>query len=225
AAWLGSLGVPTDFVGAVGAADVESHRAAFARHGVEAHLAAVPDLPTGTIVVIIEGEHRTMLTERGANAALDAAQLDDELLAEASVLHLSGYTLLDGPEVAGIRRLIDRAHANGVKVSFNPGSAGFIADIGVDAVARGSEGADILFANVDEGRLLTGELDPVRVAAALGRRHRTVLVSLGADGTVLVDDRGTPVRVPATPTRVVDPTGAGDAMAAGFLARLLATGD
>ena len=71
-----------------------------------------------------------MLTERGANRALRASDLSDELLAQAAVLHLTGYTLIDGPRAPGVRELIDRAHAAGVVVSLNPGSAGFIADFG-----------------------------------------------------------------------------------------------
>ena len=48
AAWLGSLGVPTRFVGRVGADAVERHAAALQAHGVDARLAADPELPTAT---------------------------------------------------------------------------------------------------------------------------------------------------------------------------------
>ena len=47
----------------------------------------------------------------------------------------------------------------------------------------------------------------------------------GAEGVIVVERGRTPVRVPAPAARMIDPTGAGDAFAAGFLERWLATGD
>jgi sugar/nucleoside kinase (ribokinase family) len=217
AAWLGSLGSPVDFVGCVGTSDAELHRGFFRDLGVEPHLVVAPGIPTSTIVIIVDGQHRTMLTERGANAALAVSDLPDSLLAEASVLHLTGYSLHDGPRAAGFRELIERAHAAGVTVSLNAGSAGFIADYGpadfVDAIA----GADILFANADEAALLCEEDVPERIVTVLGDRHGLAVVTHGAE-PVLVAERGQKVHTVPVPTvRMVDTTGAGDAMAAGFL--------
>lgn len=216
AAWLGSLGAPVDFVGCVGIDDVDYHTEQLRAQGVAPHLTVVPGLPTSTIVIVVEGEHRTMLTERGANRALAAKHLTDDLLERAAVLHLTGYTLLDGPRAAGMRELIERAHAAGVTVSVNPGSAGFIADFGA-AFAAGIEGTDILIANIHEAELLSEQTAPDRIAQDLGDRHGLAVITQGAD-SVLVAERGAkPVAVPVPATRIVDPTGAGDAMAAGFL--------
>lgn len=217
ATWLGSLGSSVDFVGCVGITDLEYHSEQLRAQGVTPHLTAAPGLPTSTIVIVVEGEHRTMLTERGANRALAVKDLTDELLASAVVLHVTGYMLLDGPRAAGMRELIDRAHAADVTVSVNPGSAGFIADFGPAAFAAGIDGTDILFANIHEARLLSEQTAPDRIAQDLGDRHGLAIITQGAD-SVLVSERGAkPVVVPVPPARVVDPTGAGDAMAAGFL--------
>ena len=54
AAWLGSLGVPTRFVGRVGADAVERHAAALQAHGVDVRLAADPELPTATILLQLD---------------------------------------------------------------------------------------------------------------------------------------------------------------------------
>jgi sugar/nucleoside kinase (ribokinase family) len=225
AAWLGSLGTPTDFVGCVGVADLDYHAEQLRAQGVEPHLAPAPGLPTSTIVIIVEGEHRTMLTERGANRALAAQDLTDELLAKAGVLHLTGYTLLDGPRADGIRELMDRAHAAGVTVSLNPGSAGFIADFGPTAFLEGIAGADILFANRDEAELLCGAADAAKAAQLLADRHGLAVVTQGGESVYVAERGAKPVSVPVLPAKVVDPTGAGDAMAAGFLHSWLADGD
>ena len=225
AAWLGSLGTPTDFVGCVGVADLDYHAQQLRAQGVEPSLTPAPGLPTSTIVIIVEGEHRTMLTERGANRALAAQDLTDELLAGASVLHLTGYTLLDGPRTAGTRELIDRAHAAGVTVSLNPGSAGFIADFGAAAFIEGIAGADILFANRDEAELLCGRSEPEKAAQLLADRHGLAVVTQGGESVHVAERGGTPTSVPVLPAKTIDPTGAGDAMAAGFLNSWLADRD
>ena len=217
AAWLGSLGSPVDFVGCVGITDLEYHAEQLRAQGVTPHLTAAPGLPTSTIVIVVEGEHRTMLTERGANRALAVKDVTDDMLDRAAVLHVTGYTLIDGPRAPGLRELIDRAHAAGVTVSVNPGSAGFIADFGPTDFAAGIDGTDILFANIREAELLSAHTAPDRIVQELGDRHGLAVVTQGPDN-VLVAERGAkPVSVAVPQARVVDPTGAGDAMAAGFL--------
>ena len=217
AAWLGTLGADVDLVASVGRGDAVRHAEQLV--GVRAHLTEHPELPTGTIVVLVDGERRHMLTERGANAALDPAMLTDAMLADAAILHLTGHTLLNP---LGIGDLIARATSAGVAVSVSPGSAGFIADYGVEVFAEAIAGASLVFASLDEGRLLTGLTDPLEVATALPFDH--VVLTLGMDG-VLVSLRGDHFTVPAVATTVVDPTGAGDAFCAGYLAEWVTSAD
>jgi sugar/nucleoside kinase (ribokinase family) len=225
AAWLGSRGAPVDFVGCVGATDADHHSQTFRDHGVVPHLQVETGLPTGTIVIIVEGEQRTMLTERGANAALSSATVTDELLAAATILLVSGYSILDGFSVRGVRDLIERAQAAGVRVAVTLGSVGYLHDFGPDAFQAAVEGAELAFLNLDEGRLLTGEVDVERVALRIADRFERAVITIGSEGVVVIE-RGQPaVRVPAPAVRMVDPTGAGDAFAAGFLANWIASGD
>jgi len=217
AAWLGSLGARVDFVGCVGAEDAEHHERVFRASGVAPHLALVA-APTGTIVILVEGERRSMLTERGANSLLTGAELTDGLLAGAGVLHLSGYSILDGLGVAGARELIGRARTAGVPVSVTPGSAGYIADFGVREFLDAAEGTTVLLPNRDEGALLTGETDPERIGSALRERFEVVVLTLGAEG-LIVFEGARATRVSAPVADVVDPTGASDALTAGFLER------
>lgn len=218
AAWLAHLGTSVDLVACVGAADAARHTNALP--GVRAHLATHPELPTGTIVVLVEGERRSMLTERGANAALDPAAVTEDLLADARVLHLTGHVLRNE---LGIGDLIARARAASVAVCVAPGSAGLIADLGPAVVAERLAGASLIVASLDEGRLLTGLTDPHDIATALG--VEVAVLTRGRDGVVVVAD-GEAHDVAAVPAvEVVDPTGAGDAFTAGFLAEWVVTGD
>lgn len=218
AAWMGSLGASVDFVGLVGAEDVARHSALLVGSGVTPHLAGDDELPTGAIIVIVTGERRTMLTEKGANAKLTPDAVTDRLLAGAAVLHFTGYSVFSQADQSALRNLLRRATELGVRVSVDPASAGFITDFGVERFLDAVAGAHLFFPNLDEGRALTGLDDPIEIAERLGERFEIVALTLDTAGVVMVE-RGMPTTtVAAVPVAVVDPTGAGDAFAAGFLA-------
>ena len=165
-----------------------------------------------------------MLTERGANTASDTTLVTDELLAQASALHLTGHALLNDTGSAGFADVIRRARAASVAVSISPGSAGFLADYGVEEFLTAVAGASILFPALEEGRLLTGLTDPSASAARLAETFDTVVLTLGSEG-VVVAHGGEVTVVKAVSVDVVDPTGAGDAFCAGFLDEWVRTGN
>lgn len=217
AAWLAALGQRVAFVGAVGADDVM--RVAAGLPGVEARLFATP-APTGAIVVLVQGEHRSMLTSRGANAELDLGAID---LDGFDVLHLTGHPLLQSTDGgAAFTALIARAKAAGLVVSLDPGSAGFLADFGAERFLSAVAGVDVLLPSLDEAKLLTGLDDPLTIVEALP--FDTVVMKLGRDGAIVRAGAITEV-VQSAAAEIVDPTGAGDAFAAGFLAVWATGGD
>lgn len=218
ASWLGFVGAHVDFVGRVGADDVSRHSEILLGFGVTSHLDADTENPTGTIVVLVDGNSRSMLTERGANAWLTADAVTDDLLDHAAVVHFTGYSLYHSTDHEPLRRLFERAAQRGVTVSVDPASAGDLDDFGVDNFLNLVEGAGILFPNLDEGVALTGLTDPMAIAGALAERFALVVLTMGADGVVVAEAGGTPVFVSSEPAVIVDPTGAGDAFSAGFLA-------
>jgi len=217
ASWLGHLGVEVEFVGMVAQADVARHSAVFQQYGVVPRLQGHPTLPTGAIVILVEGESRAMLTERGANDSLDYDSID---VAGFAALHLTGYSLFKREDAAPVTALIQRARAAGLQVSVDPGSAGFLLDYGVERFLDAIAGATILVPNLEEARVLTGLDDPAKAAAALAARFPVVAVTVEGAGVIVNGGA-----VPAVPVAVVDPTGAGDSFSAGFLSGLLANGD
>lgn len=222
-AWLARAGAEVDFVGLVGEGDVERHSADLASAGVTPHLTAHPTLPTGAIVVLVDGQNRTMLTERGANAELGPDDVPDALLDAAALVHFSGYSIFASRDLDAFTRLIQRAGARGVEVSVDPGSAGFLEDFGVERFLDVVDGASILLPNLDEGRILTGLNDPEAIATTLGKRFPLVALTLGETG-VVVANRGTECSYRrANKVEILDSTGAGDAFSAGFLEAWLRT--
>lgn len=213
AAWLGALDAAVTFVGAVNRVDVERHTALLG--GVEVALQPV-DTETGAIIVLVRGADRSMLTDRGANAELDFDAIPDELI--RAHVHLTGHSMA-ASDGAAFARFLQRAKAAGATVSVSPGSVAYIDALGAERFAEVIAGADVLFASVAEGAALAGTTEPTEIAARIDAP--TLVLTLGADGVIVDGVHVAAVTAPA----VVDPTGAGDAFCAGFLARWVRDGD
>ena len=213
AAWLAHLGVEATLVARIG--DDAAGREAVADlrvSGVRTAVAVDADAATATVVVLLDADgERTMLSDRGAAAAL--APVDLPSLAGVDHLHLSGYVLRDaGSRAAGLGALA-AAQAAGATTSLDPQATGMVP-------AALLNGIDLLLPNADELEALTGSSDPASAATLLGGVG-AVVVTHGAAGASWVDGGG--VRsAPAQAVQVVDPTGAGDAFDAGVLAAWLA---
>jgi sugar/nucleoside kinase (ribokinase family) len=200
AAWVAELGGAARFVGKT--ADDEAGRtarAALDRYGVEV-LGPVVEGRTGTIVslVAVDGG-RTMASDRGVSPDLRADELDPAWLEGCSHLHLPGYSLLRSP----IDEAALRAAELAPRLSVDLSSWSAIRDFGPERFRERLESLRpaLVFANEDEERILGGPLDDC-----------LWVLKRGAAGA-----RFGALELPALPAEVVDTTGAGDALAAGFL--------
>ena len=177
-------------------------------------------MPTGRCLILVTPDaQRTMNTCPGASHELDAAALDEALIASASILYLEGY--LWGPEKprTAMLKAVEIAHRAGREVAFTLSESVCIAGRreGFAAMIDGG-GVDLLFANQDEALQLTGRADPDSALRELAAKVDTLVVTRGAEGATAIAN-GERISVPAAPVaQVVDTTGAGDLFAAGFLA-------
>ncbi|MFJ3702243.1 MULTISPECIES: carbohydrate kinase family protein [Streptomyces] len=207
-----------------GAESAAWHREALRRAGVGALLRVDEDVPTGTVVALVDSSaERTFLTDSGAVLRLSPGDWAPSLLDGAARLHLSGYLLFGPTSRATAVLALREAGRRGVPASVDPASAGFLAELGAAAFLDLVEGIDLLLPNADEARELTGLPDPADAAAELSRHVGRVAVTLGDRGVLLASGGTVTGRVPARPAgAAVDSTGAGDAFTGGFLAALVA---
>jgi sugar/nucleoside kinase (ribokinase family) len=206
ASWLAYLGVQTRFVGCVGLSDVRKLDSELDQHGIETALQSSAK-PTGSLVVLVQGESRSMLTDRGANLDLNLRAIDPSGFA---AVYLSGYSLL-GREIDEINNFAARVRQAGALLAIDPGSYGFIEDHGVEQFKKLISEADLVFPNLEEDQLL-----------GLSGKIKLNVVTKGNNGAEAIWADGKSVQVQGIATESKDPTGAGDAFCAGFLARLVA---
>lgn len=180
---------------------------ALARRGVEVHGAEAGR--TGTVVSVVSKGARSLASDPG-----DLAWLADvrpgAWLDGADWLFVSGYALLRAPDP---QRLVDTAtaaRAAGTRVAVDLSSAAMVARFGAGAFSALCEDLrpSAVFANDAEWSTSPG---------GFGAGGDAVLVlKHGPDGASFVID-GIPDDRRPPPGPVVDVTGAGDALAAGFL--------
>jgi sugar/nucleoside kinase (ribokinase family) len=165
------------------------------------------------VVALVHGDgQRTMLSDRGVNSELDPTDLPVGLWAAGRHLHVSGYVLIDeATRPAALAALRLAAEAGMTRsVDLSPAARRLVAS------------ADWCCANLAEGRAVTGADEPDAVAAALLADFTAVALTLGGDGALVAERGRATVRLPAPPAKVVDTTGAGDAVAGTWIARRLA---
>jgi sugar/nucleoside kinase (ribokinase family) len=228
ACWAVRSGCPdARLLARVGAESSGWHRQALERAGVRAFLAVDDELPTATVIALVDAAaERTFLTDGGAVLRLATEDFAPSMLDGVGRLHLSGYLLFAAVSRAAALLALRTAVERGVPVSVDPASAGFLGELGPKRFLEFAEGTELLLPNADEARLLTGLPGPEPAAAELSRRFPRVVVTLGARGAVVAAGGEVIGRVPAPPVREpVDSTGAGDAFTGGFLAASLAGAD
>jgi ribokinase len=218
AAWLAWLGVAVTFVGVVGDDEAGAARVAeLTRAGVRPAVRRCPGRSTGAVVVLATADERTMLVDRGANAALTAADVTAHL-DRADHLHVSGYTLLDPGTREAARTALASARAKGATTSVDAASAAPLRLVGGASFISWVRPEGLLLTNLAEAAALLDR--PGGDADTLGRSLATevasVVVKQGSAGAVWASGE-TLVAAPAHPATAVDPTGAGDAFAAGLL--------
>jgi sugar/nucleoside kinase (ribokinase family) len=180
-----------------------------------------PGLGTSkTVIVSVRGEDRRYVHTFGANAALSATDLVPALAAAPRVLYVGGFLVLPAlrqDELAGELR---RARAAGARVGFDVVAPAGRALSPAD-VARVLPEVDYFVPNDDEAGALTGESDPRRQAERLLELGAAnVVITMGARGLLAANGEVT-IELPAPRVDFVEPSGAGDAFAAGLCYGLL----
>jgi 2-dehydro-3-deoxygluconokinase len=163
-----------------------------------------------------------------AGAQLGPQHLDDDAIRAAAVLHVTGITIaLSDSAAAAVRHAMDTARAASVPISLDINYRAGLWDraSASDTLRQVVRGSDIVFATEYEAGLIVDECAAYDMAVAIaGLGPKEVVVKRGADGAVSYVE-GQAFEEPALQVAVVDPVGAGDAFAAGYLSEWMNCAD
>jgi sugar/nucleoside kinase (ribokinase family) len=221
---LAKLGVPVSVCGRVGD-DVfagvvlrDLHA-----HGVDTGaVSAVAGLGTSkSVIVPVRGDDRRFIHTVGANAALAAADIPAHFITSAPVIYVGGYLVLAGLLQGELAGKLREARSHGARIVLDVAIPSEHPGLSVAAISELLPLADYFVPNDDEARALTGEDEPARQARALlDAGARAVVIKLGERGAH-VQTRELAFDMPAPRVEVVEPSGAGDAFAAGLVVGIL----
>lgn len=196
--------------------------------GIEVGSATVdPEAPTG---LMIKGPRSSLVTDvvyyRGGSAAsrLHPDHLNQDLITGAKVLYVTGITAAIGESAREtVMAALETARHAGVMIGFDPNyrAALWGPEEAANWFREIAALSSVVLAGVDEAALMFGDGSPEHLARQLsGDGSRDALIKLGAEGTLGVIN-GEMLAASTPVVEALDPVGAGDAFAAGYIAGLL----
>ncbi|WP_214323200.1 carbohydrate kinase family protein [Nonomuraea sediminis] len=192
-----------------------------ARHGVDVSRLSrrAGEQTAASILPIRPDGGRPSFHVPGANLSVTFGDVDAEALRDADAVHLGGVDVTFGLGDPAFFELLDSVRAAGTIVTMDLLSE--MPDL-LGMAKAFLPHVDYFLPNESQAKLMTGAPD-VETAASqlLAEGPRGVLVTLGAEGSLLVTGGVPAERVPALQVEVNDTTGCGDAYCAGFITGLL----
>ncbi len=168
-----------------------------------------------TVILLVEGQDRRYIHVFGANAGFDVRRIRHDWIDRLKVFYLGGLFAMPAVRTDELAELLAYCRQRGVVT---------VVDVVVPQDYSGMKGLgpllphiDYFIPNDDEARRLTGVADPPhQVEALLRQGARTVIVTCGAEGSLAARGRDR-WQAEAYPVRCIDPSGSGDAFAAGIV--------
>lgn len=166
----------------------------------------------------------TQITEEEALAILGGGEPGAAARAEnPAVLHFGSLSLTTEPSRSAVLKLVERAKANGVIISYDPNYRPALWDspeAAVEMMKAPLGMVDILKIADNELEMLTGETDPEKGSQALlDMGISLVMITLGSEG-VYYRFKGGCGKVAGEKVRVADTNGAGDTFLGAVLSKL-----
>ena len=175
--------VDTDDLGQVFGHDMRAVGVTFRGGGIE------HGTPTGRCVIVVTPDaERTMNTCLGVSSLLNVDDLDETVIADATVLYMEGY-LYDRPDAKeAFRRAAEVAHAHERIVSLTLSDSFCVERHRDDFRTLVRDNVDLLFGNHDELIALYETATFDEAIAAVRAECDLAAITIGADGCVIVTE-------------------------------------
>jgi len=182
----------------------------------QTYIKVKPDHTTGLIFLIVtpDGE-RTMYSCRGANVQYNTADVDEEAIKNAAMLHISGYALVESPQKDAAWRAVELAKKYHIPISLDTGLDPSIHN--PKDLCRLMPDLTICVTGLKETAELFGISTPEEAAEHLLKLGvKLAAIKLGEKGSYIAT-LSEKFFCPAFIVDAVDTTGAGDSFTAGLI--------
>jgi sugar/nucleoside kinase (ribokinase family) len=215
---LANLGVETGFIGKIGTDEMgKVFHDDMVSAGINAHLSQ-SHIATGRAIALISPDtERTFATYLGAAVEMNLHDLSKEIFSHYDFFHIEGYIVQNHSHLEAALKM---ARENDMKISLDLASYNVVDQNREFLEEMLKKYVDIVFANEDEARSLTG-LEPPEALERLSEMCEIAVVKVGREGSLVGSWQsaagGQRYKIGAIPVNSIDTTGAGDLYASGFL--------
>ena len=190
------------------------------------HVISSPDhFTTFAFVSLMENGERDFYFNRGADGMLNDEEVTAINIDAYKIVHFGSATaFLPGPLQIAYRKLLDRAKAKGLFISFDPNYRHLLFGNDQATFIQKSwefiQQSDFIKLSDEEAIMITATTTVEEAIQSLSSRtHAVIAITLGKEGTLL-GLKGKISKVPSIPIHPVDTTGAGDAFVGAVLFQL-----
>ncbi|WP_340023689.1 sugar kinase [Paenibacillus sp. FSL K6-1096] len=163
--------------------------------------------------------------KHSAASLMQAEELNEAYVGGARILHVTGITPALSPECRKLTfRALGAAKKHGTTIVFDPNIRWKLwnREEAYHVLNEIAALADYVLPGMEEGQFLTGCSDPAVIAERLLKAGAgAAVIKLGADGAYYSNGRSSGTEPGFPVKRLIDPMGAGDGFAAGFISGLL----
>jgi len=184
------------------------------KEGIETGLIKKSSLPTAFSAILLSEEGRTILVYRGASKDFETEDFEKGIKADWF------YITSLGGKINFLKRVLDYASENKIKVALNPG----LKELGSGKLKPILGKVDILILNKSESFILSGEKDIERTFENLSD-PRIVVITKGRDGVEVRAQNNLFKAGIFKEENFVDSTGTGDAFGSGFVSGFIHSGE
>jgi len=215
---LANMGVETGFIGKIGRDEMgKVFHDDMVAAGINTHLSQDHN-PTGRAIALISPDtERTFATYLGAAVEMSHQDLDSEIFSQYDIFHIEGYIVQNHALLESALKL---AREHKMLISLDMASYNVVAANRDFLEGMLKKYVDIVFANEDEARSLTGK-EPEEALVELAGLCEVAVVKVGKEGSLVLSLRSLvgsqKYNIDVIPVKSVDTTGAGDLYASGFL--------
>ncbi len=171
-------------------------------------------------ILVTKDAERTMCTFLGCASEINEEDIRSEDIKNHKILYLEGYLWDQGSTTEALKKAIEIAKSNNVKIAFTLSDIFCVARHKADFLSLIENDLDILFANEQEiiELLDLKILEKSKIAEFFAKNPKlTAIVTRGENGFITFEPGKIQEEKAYKVAKVIDTTGAGDAFAAGFL--------
>ena len=191
------------------------------------HLQTAPKYATSLAIVARQTKTPDFIIHRGADAKLKKTKALKNAAANARIIHTSAFALSRDTTRSTVFQVLEIAQKKGTLISLDPNYHPNIwpdTDHFLEILRRAYQFVEITKPSLDDCERIFGADMPAQeyLERFLAWGAKTVVLTMGAEGTLLGLGDGKTYHLQPSPTPVVDVTGAGDAFWSGLLFETLA---